>query len=228
MRRLGRRRRRGLPEASRSPSTSTVGAPGVTAVEREFHGARLALTLLDVENFGVAVDSSGDTAVLLRHLERQLSAYLEEESKVQRCGHPADTRVDAVLYFVDASGGTLRELDRAALEGLAALTNVIPVLAKADCYTPEELARARAAVRRGIEEAKIPVFDFCLGQDDGDGHQHEHEHEHERLQAMLPFRVVGADPAVSPRVGRECGRSFLPVEDPAVSDLEALRRILFR
>ena len=52
--------------------------------------------------------------------------------------HIPDTRVHVVLFFINPSGHSLRQIDIQVLKKLGDIANVIPVIAKADTLTLEE------------------------------------------------------------------------------------------
>ena len=90
------------------------------------------------------------------YIEKQHDLYLEEEGRIKRNPKFEDTRVHVVLYFLppylsspsvpSSWRKVLSALDAACLAALAPLVNIIPVIAKADALTKEQLAGYRSKV----------------------------------------------------------------------------------
>jgi len=57
-----------------------------------------------------------------------------------------DTRIHACLYFISPTGHGLKALDVVTMRELAKRVNVIPVIAKADTTSKEELIRFKQRV----------------------------------------------------------------------------------
>lgn len=101
-------------------------------------------------------------------MEKQFDAVLAEESRIKRNPRFTDTRVHAILYFVQPTGHGLREPDIEFLQRLAPKANVIPVLSKADGLTTGELQLNKQLVMEDIRRLQIPVYGFP----GGDGFQY--------------------------------------------------------
>lgn len=82
---------------------------------------------------------------LVRYIDEQFSTYLSQEKSLER-RQLHDSRVHAVIYFVRPDSG-LRPFDLIALRALGQRANVIPVIAKADTLTRDEMAHIKQRVR---------------------------------------------------------------------------------
>lgn len=76
----------------------------------------------------------------------QHESYMRQEQQPQR-GEKHDMRVHACLYFVRPTGHSLRPLDVEIMKRLGTRVNLIPVIAKADTLTPQDLAAFKRNVR---------------------------------------------------------------------------------
>lgn len=76
---------------------------------------------------------------IANYLERQYDDILAEESRIKRNPRFRDNRIHALLYFIQPTGHALRELDIELMRRLSPRVNVIPVIGKADSFTPQEL-----------------------------------------------------------------------------------------
>lgn len=107
------------------------------------------LTVSEVLGYG---EAHGEAfKILLAHVQDHLRAPLHEQLQLEYAGlvppqSPSQKFVHAVLFFVPPNNGGLSSKDREMLEGIKELAFIIPVLTKADCYTPEELRERKHQV----------------------------------------------------------------------------------
>lgn len=72
-------------------------------------------------------------------VESKYEEFLNAESRVSRKAM-LDNRVHCCLYFIAPSGHGLKPLDVVFMQRLCDKVNIIPIIAKADTMTPEEIA----------------------------------------------------------------------------------------
>jgi septin 7 len=82
---------------------------------------------------------------ILETIESRFDAYLEQENRVNR-SKITDTRVNACLYFIAPTGHSLKALDIEFMKRLHNKVNLIPVIAKSDTMTNEEVAAFKERV----------------------------------------------------------------------------------
>lgn len=82
----------------------------------------------------------------MENIEQRFDAYLEAENKVNRM-NIVDNRVHACVYFIQPTGHSLKPLDIEVMRRLHTKVNLIPVIAKADTLTDEEVAAFKQRVR---------------------------------------------------------------------------------
>lgn len=97
------------------------------------------------------------------HIDSKYDEYLNAESRVTRGAQLDDHRIHCCLYFITPSGHglvvmcwcccvydscdcSLKQLDVAFMKQLHEKVNIVPVIAKADTFTPEECERFKATV----------------------------------------------------------------------------------
>lgn len=194
----------------------------------EEDGTVIALTVVDTPGFGDNIDNSKCCGTILNYLETQFDEVLAEESRVHRNPRFDDKRVQVCLYFIAATGHGLRELDIDLMSTLSRRVNIIPVIAKADTFTDEELIINKTKILADIEHYKIPIFSFNYAEDETD---QEVIDECVALRALLPFAVVGSDDIYEVDSQFVRGRSypwgFVSTEDPEFSDFSYLRTVIF-
>jgi Septin family protein len=73
-----------------------------------------------------------------KNIEQRYDTYLEAENKVNR-SNIVDNRIHACVYFIQPTGHSLKPLDIEVMRRLHTKVNLIPVIAKADTLTDEEV-----------------------------------------------------------------------------------------
>jgi cell division control protein 11 len=117
-------------------------------------------------------------------------------------------------------------LDVDLMMALSNRVNVIPVIAKADTLTEEELIRNKRAIMEDIELFNIPIYYFPCDPEDKEAIE-----ECNVLRELVPFTVVGSNNLYN--IDDECIRArkypwgIVRIEDPDHSDFVALRSVLF-
>lgn len=167
-------------------------------------------------------DAEAQRAAILSHIRSCSLSYLDGEMDPNRkhaLQATADPRIDVCLYFLPPH--RMRKTDGKFMRELSAMVPVVPVLAKADAMTSEELIEFRHTVKTATHRATAGSgWRFSKDALDAAGARHG-----------PPFAVVAAA-----TVDRTVGR-FWPVRKypwgrcesllTAHSELPALRRLLF-
>lgn len=127
------------------------------------NGVNLTLTVVDTPGFGDAVDNSNCWVPIIDHVEAKYEEYLTAESRVHRKAL-SDNRVHCCLYFIAPSGHGLKPLDVEFMQRLCDKVNIIPVIAKADTMTPEEVQLFKKQVRFDMfyyRSTRLMLYYFC-------------------------------------------------------------------
>jgi len=111
------------------------------------NGVKLTVTITDTPGFGDLVNNDASWEPIVQHIEKQYALYHKQESASQRARYIRDTRIHAVLYFIQPTGQGLKPLDIKAMQALSEVANLIPVIAKADSLTTDEKAAFKTRVR---------------------------------------------------------------------------------
>ncbi|KAJ1566692.1 hypothetical protein HK096_000669 [Nowakowskiella sp. JEL0078] len=135
-----------------------------------------------------------------------------------------DSRVHTLLYFISPSGGeSLKELDVDFLQRLCTKVNVIPVIAKSDTLTLEELSAFKKAILKDFEHHDIRVYPTAHAED---------RENIVDLERYMPFGVMGSDTLVDVGGKKVRGRVYrwgvVEVENEKHSDFVHLRELLIR
>ena len=226
----------------------TIGVETNKVVLKE-GGVNLSLTIVDTPGFGDAVDNSSCWDPILAYVESQYEAFLEAETKVNRLPNMSDTRVHACLYFISPSGSDkdllyiyfiydfnltsipghgLKPLDIEFMKQLHDKVNIIPVLAKADTMTPEEVAEFKMTIMEQINAAKIKIYEF---PEMAEGEELDRK-ENKKMKERVPFAVVGSNMIMEIDGKKTRGRKYpwgvVDIENLKHCDFVPLRNMLVR
>ena len=111
----------------------------------EENGVRLRLAVVDTPGFGDFVNNEDSWRPIVEYIEQRFDAYLDAENKVNRM-NIVDNRVHACVYFIQPTGHSLKPLDIEVMRRLHTKVNLIPVIAKSDTLTDEEITSFKARV----------------------------------------------------------------------------------
>ncbi|KAI1703388.1 septin domain-containing protein [Ditylenchus destructor] len=210
------------------PSTVKIESKTMKIVEND---VRVTITFIDTPGFGDLVDNSNCWDSIVQYIEGNFSKYLNEETKIERSPVIEDQRVHLCLYFIAPTGHSLKALDLECMRALQDRVNIIPVIAKADTLTAEEMSQFKQNILNDIKKHEIRLYKFP-------------DEEHTDLEikgktatrdyrTRIPFAVIGSnllkevDKNRRARV-REYPWGIVEVENLAHNDFIALRDMIIR
>ena len=109
--------------------------------------------MVDTPGFGDFVNNDDSWRPIVENIEQRFDAYLDAENKVNRM-NIVDNRVHACVYFIQPTGHSLKPLDIEVMRRLHTKVNLIPVIAKADTLTDEEIAMFKERVSAQLTASK--------------------------------------------------------------------------
>jgi len=115
----------------------TVAIQSISA-DIEENGVRLRLTVIDTPGFGDFINNDDSWKQIVDNIDQRYDAYLDTEQKVNR-SNIIDNRIHACVYFIQPTGHSLKPLDIEVMRRLHNKVNLIPVIAKADTMTDDEI-----------------------------------------------------------------------------------------
>lgn len=115
--------------------------------------------MVDTPGFGDFVNNDDSWRPITENIEQRFDAYLDAENKVNRM-NIVDNRVHACVYFIQPTGHSLKPLDVEVMRRLHTKVNLIPVIAKSDTLTDDEIAAFKQRV-----SARILVSCYCSAID---------------------------------------------------------------
>ncbi|CAI5293704.1 ASB_HP2_G0031420.mRNA.1.CDS.1 [Saccharomyces cerevisiae] len=192
----------------------------------EENGVNLKLTVVDAPGFGDAIDNTDSWKPIVDEINLRFDQYLDSENRISRT-FEEDNRIHACLYFIEPTAHFLKPLDIEFCKQIHEKCNLIPVIAKSDILTEEEITIFKRRIRRQLEEAQVQLFrppQYNL--DDEEAIQASQE-----LYEKLPYAVVGSTDVVVSKDGRQVrGRSYpwgvIEVDNSKHCDFVYLRDLL--
>ena len=221
-------------------TSSTVLLPTDTSTEIELQlreetveleddeGVKIQLNIIDTPGFGDSLDNTSSFDIISDYIRHQYDEILLEESRVRRNPRFKDGRVHCCLYLIQPNGHGLKEMDVEFISKLGSLVNILPVIAKSDSLTPEELKLNKKLIMEDIDRYNLPIYNFPFDEDDVSQEDYD---TNKYLRSTLPFSIIGSnevyDMGNSLMVrGRKYPWGMLDVEDATISDFVILRNAL--
>merc|ERR1712048_1349023 len=100
----------------------------------------LKLTIVETVGYGDQINKEDSMNNILQYIDTQYGAFLQEEMQIRRnLGTYHDSRIHACLYFIAPTGHSLKSLDLVSMKKLVEKVYIIPVIAKSDTISKEEL-----------------------------------------------------------------------------------------
>ncbi|XP_025091246.1 septin-2-like isoform X3 [Pomacea canaliculata] len=197
-----------------------------STVEIEERGVKLRLTVVDTPGFGDSLNSTDCFKPVIRYIDDQFERYLNDESGLNR-RHIVDNRVHSCFYFINPSGHGLKPLDVAFMRAVHHKVNIVPVIAKADTLTKQEVTNLKRRILDQIEDYGIKIYPLpdCDSDEDED-----YKEQCRQLKNAVPFAVVGANAIIEVKGRKVRGRMYpwgvVEVENPEHCDFIKLRTML--
>ncbi|KAJ1516791.1 hypothetical protein HMI55_001387 [Coelomomyces lativittatus] len=165
---------------------------------------------------------------IVQNIEQRYDAFLEQEPRVP-FSKIKDTRVHACLYFIPPTGHSLRPLDIEVMRKLAPRVNLIPVIAKSDIFTENELKGFKARILEDLKFHNVQCYMPPSYEDDDS----ETEKENSEIISKIPFAVVGSQQEIQVDHGKKVrGRQYpwgwIEVDQSSHCDFVPLRHMLIR
>lgn len=124
-------------------------------VKKSENNIELICDLIDTPGYG----SFKDIDVWYQFIKNFIRdcAVQYHKNKKERSKNRKDTRIHLCLYFIE--GPACKESDLKIMYELQRIVNIIPILAKADSYTYDELIQAKLDIIQQLALAEIAIFD---------------------------------------------------------------------
>ncbi|XP_006869722.1 PREDICTED: septin-9 [Chrysochloris asiatica] len=218
--------RKSVQPSSEERIPKTIEIKSITH-DIEEKGVQMKLTVIDTPGFGDHINNENCWQPIMKFINDQYEKYLQEELNINRKKRIPDTRVHCCLYFIPATGHSLRPLDIEFMKRLSKVVNIVPVIAKADTLTLEERVYFKQRITADLLSNGIEVYPQKEFDEDS-----EDRLVNEKFREMIPFAVVGSDHEYQVNGKRILGRKTkwgtIEVENTTHCEFAYLRDLLIR
>ncbi|XP_054445632.1 septin-14 [Pteronotus mesoamericanus] len=196
----------------------------IQTYELQESNVQLKLTVVKTVGYGDQMNREGSYQPIVSYLDAQFEAYFQEELKIQRSFVDYhDSRIHVCLYFISPTGHSLKALDLLTLKSIDNKVNVIPLIAKADAISKNDLQKFKCTIMNELINNGIQIYQFPT--DDESTAQ-----MNSSMNKQLPFAVVGCmdEVKVGKRMvrGRQYPWGVLQVDNENHCDFVKLRDML--
>lgn len=194
--------------------TSEIEVQHAAVVENDFE---IRLTVVSTPGYGDYTNNTNTWVPIASYIDAQHQHYMCQEEQPDRT-QLNDNRVHVCFFFL-APNHRVTELDWTTMMELSKRVNLIPVIAKADSLTREDLVSFKEMIREGIADRDIRLWSPLL--------------DSQRLgNETWPFGIICSDKIVNlpngkPVLGRKYRWGVVDINDPDYSDLRLLREFVF-
>ncbi|EDO15430.1 hypothetical protein Kpol_1027p4 [Vanderwaltozyma polyspora DSM 70294] len=194
----------------------------------EENGVNLRLTVVDTPGFGDSIDNTNSWEPIIKEVDSRFDQYLDAENRINR-SVIEDNRIHACLYFIEPTAHFLKPLDLEFCKQIHEKCNLIPIIAKSDILTEEEIDSFKRKITKQLQEAGVKLFKPPHYELD----DKETIKLTDELYNKLPFAVVGSTDLVVNGEGKQVrGRSYpwgiVEVDNANHNDFVYLRDYLVR
>lgn len=194
--------------------------------ELQENNVRLKLTICDTVGYGDQINKDDSFKAVVDYIDAQFEAYLQEELKIKRSlSNYHDSRIHVCLYFVCPTGHGLKSLDLVCMKKLDTKINIIPIIAKADTVSKNELQKFKAKIIQELQANGVQIYHFPTDDDSV-------AEVNTSMNSHVPFAVVGSTDFI--RIGNKMARArqypwgTVQVENESHCDFVKLREMLIR
>lgn len=184
-------------------------------------GLNVHLDLIDTPGYGTWGPFEEWLRTIREFIHEENLRYLVTKERERKA---VDSRIHLCLYFLE--GPRIKQNDLSALHSLQSLVNIIPILAKADAFTPMEIVQVKLEIIQQCAEASLELFDCAkyLGKD-------VRLITESPLGPCPPFAVISSVQCLEPSPGRIMYGRLYPwgvcdVNNPCHSDFNLLYHVL--
>ncbi|WBW74278.1 mitotic septin Spn1 [Schizosaccharomyces osmophilus] len=208
-------------------SESTVEISNDTVHIME-NGINLDMSVIDTPGFGDFIDNTNCWEPIVNDIESRYNEYLDFEKRLPKSSIK-DPRIHACIFFIQPTGHAMSAMELQVLLALHEKVNIIPVIAKADTLTDEEINLSKEIVLRDIQQHNIRIFvPSTYPMDDP-----ESVAENADIMSRIPFAIIASNSFVINGDGRRVRARKYPwgvveIDNEDHSDFPKLREMLIR
>ncbi|XP_054152921.1 septin-5-like isoform X2 [Oppia nitens] len=189
-------------------------------------GIKLRVTIVDTPGYGDSLDLNDSFDAVENYIDQQFDQYFKDESGLNR-KNIVDNRIHCCLYFISPLGRGLSQLDIQFMKRLHKKINIVPIIAKSDALTPNEMHALKKKILREFDEHSINIFRIPECDSDED---EQFRRKDQEIKESIPFAIVGSTITIDYNGKRIRGREYpwgvVDIQDEKYSDFIKLRTFL--
>lgn len=194
----------------------------------EEDGVKLTLSVITTPGFGESINNNDSWQPIVDEINTRFDSYLENESKINRL-NIADNRIHALLYFIEPTGHSLKSLDIKLMKQVHEKVNLIPIIAKSDTLTDEEIVQFKQRILDDLKYQNIKIFKPSNFDIDDE----EAVLNTKSIVNKYPFAVIGSTQQVQTLDNRTVrGRAYpwgvIEVDNDSHNDFNQLKQLLIK
>ncbi|XP_047635081.1 septin-14 [Phacochoerus africanus] len=212
-----------LKDKKSSHFYSNVGLK-IQTYELQESSVQLKLTVVKTVGYGDQINKESSYQPIVDYIDAQFESYLQEELKIKRSfADYHDSRIHVCLYFISPTGHSLKSLDLLTMKNIDTKVNIIPLIAKADTISKNDLQKFKCKIMSELVSNGIQIYQFPT-DDEATAQMNS------SMNGLLPFAIVGSmdEVKVGKRMvrGRQYPWGVLQVENENHCDFVKLRDML--
>ena len=188
-----------------------------TYVLLEEENVSLKLCIIDTPGFGDYSDNSFSWVPICEYIDSNFTQFMFNEEQPFR-DLQVDARVHCCLYFISPSNKGLSPLDIVSMQEISKRVNLIPVIAKSDGLTLDELSNFKMQIKEIISKQDIKICDLLLKDQEQLG-----------VSVDYPFAIIGGTyHSEKKKFGREYKHGFVDVMEEKYSDFTKISNFIIK
>ncbi|XP_022648454.1 septin-2-like isoform X2 [Varroa destructor] len=191
------------------------------------NNVKLNVGIVETIGYGDQINKQKSCQAIIDYIDAKFEGYLQEELQISRKLNTfRDGRIHVCLYFITPTGHGLKALDLICMKQLDSKVNLIPVIAKSDIISKQDLIAFKRRVQSELTNSGVQIYQFPV--DDPMSPQDANR----QYNALMPFAVIGSRDLV--RVGTKMVRArqypwgVVQIENEAHCDFTRLRDAVLR
>lgn len=131
------------------------------------NSVHLKLTIVETAGFGDQINKENSYEPIAKYIDEQFEAYAQQELNLNRnIRQLDDSRIHVCLYFICPTGHSLKTLDLETMRALDHKINIIPVIAKADTISKNELLEFKKRIMSDLISNNVNIYQFPINDYD--------------------------------------------------------------
>lgn len=131
------------------------------------NNVNLKLTVIETIGYGDQINKEHSFEIISNYINTLFEANIQQELEVNRNFNQInDKLIHVCLYFISPTGHSLKSIDLLTMKALGEKVNIIPIIAKSDTLSKNELNEFKMKIKRELMENQIKIYQFPIDDHD--------------------------------------------------------------